>query len=93
MWQDLILTIINFGFILTILPAIAVNYRRKDTKGQSIITYASTSVLLTIMSFIFITLDLVLSAASTAGTAATWYILSYQKIHYSQKKHISSEEP
>lgn len=86
MWQDTALSIINFAFILTLLPAIIHNYRIKEVKGQSIITYSSTAILLTIMCYIFYTLDLSLSALATAGTAITWYILLGQKIHYSREE-------
>ena len=83
MWQDTALSVINFGFILTLIPAIVKNFWDKDVGSQSMLTYVSTAVLLTIMSFIFWTLDLLLSAVATAGTAVTWYILLSQKIMYS----------
>ena len=82
-WQDTALSIINFGFILTLIPAIIQNYKQQDVKGQSIITYVSTAVLLSLMSYLFFTLDLWLSSIATAGTAVTWYILLYQRIVYS----------
>jgi hypothetical protein len=85
MWQDTALTIINFLFILTLIPAIIRNYRLKDVKSQSLLTYGSTAILLTIMSFIFLTLDFVLTTLSTCGTAITWYILAYQKIRYTPR--------
>jgi hypothetical protein len=83
MWQDTALSIINFGFILTLIPAIIKNQRMKDVGGQSLLTYMSTALLLTIMSFIFLTLDLLFSAIATAGTAITWYILLAQKLKFS----------
>jgi uncharacterized membrane protein YidH (DUF202 family) len=82
-WQDTALSIINFGFILTLMPAIIQNYKNKDVTGQSIATYVSTAILLSIMAYLFFTLDLWLSSLATAGTAITWYILLYQKISYS----------
>ena len=82
-WQDTALSIINFGFILTLIPAIFQNYKNKDVKGQSLLTYVSTAVLLSIMAYLFLTLELWLSSVATAGTAVTWYILLYQKIVYS----------
>jgi len=85
MWQDTALSIINFGFILTLIPAIIKNMKEKDVGGQSVVTYLSTAVLLTVMSFIFWTLDLLLSAVATAGTAVTWYLLLSQKILYTSK--------
>jgi len=82
-WQDTALSIINFGFILTLIPAILQNYKNKDVKGQSLLTYVSTAVLLSIMAYLFLTLELWLSSFATAGTAVTWYILLYQKMVYS----------
>jgi len=86
MWQDTALSVINFGFILTLIPAIYNNYKIKDVGAQSLLTYVSTAALLTIMSYIFLTLDLWLSAVATAGTAVTWYILLSQKLLYTSKK-------
>mgnify|MGYP006279073299 CR=1 FL=1 len=86
MWQDTALSVINFGFILTLIPAIVHNFKYKDVGGQSLITYISTALLLSIMSFIFFTLDLFLSAVATAGTAVAWYILLSQKIVFSKKR-------
>ena len=82
-WQDTALSIINFGFIVTLIPAIIHNFKNKDVKGQSLITYVSTALLLSLMSYLFLSLDLLLSSIATAGTAITWYILLYQKIAYS----------
>jgi hypothetical protein len=82
-WQDTALSIVNFGFIITLIPAIIQNYKDKDVKGQSFITYISTAILLSFMSYLFFTLELWLSSLATAGTAITWYILLYQKIVYS----------
>ena len=86
MWQDTALSIINFGFVLTLLPAIYHNYRLKEVKGQSFLTYSSTAILLTIMCYIFYTLDLLLSAIATGGTAVTWFILLGQKIYYARER-------
>lgn len=82
MWQDFALSLINFGFIVTLFPAIIRNYRVKDASSQSLTTYLSTAVLLTVMLFVYYTLDLILSCLTTTGTALMWYILTYQKIRY-----------
>lgn len=82
MWQDIALSLINFGFIITLIPAIIRNYRVKDASSQSLTTYLSTAVLLTIMLIIYFSLDLFLSGLTTAGTALMWYMLTYQKIKY-----------
>jgi len=82
-WQDLILTIINFGFMVTAIPALLRNYQHKEAKSQSLSMYLSTAILLTAMAYVFLTLDMFLSCASTAGTGIMWYILTYQKIIYS----------
>jgi hypothetical protein len=82
-WQDVALTAINFGFMITAIPAILRNYQLKESKSQSLSMYLSTAVLLTIMAYVFFTLDLMLSCLSTAGTGVMWFILTYQKIKYS----------
>ncbi|MBU1941013.1 MAG: hypothetical protein KKC68_04510 [Candidatus Thermoplasmatota archaeon] len=82
MWQDVALSIINFGFILTLIPAIFRNFQMKNAASQSIITYCSTAILLTIMVFVLYTLELWFSSISTTGTAIMWYILTYQKLKY-----------
>jgi len=84
MWQDTVLFLINFGFIFTLLPAIIKNYQHKEVEGQSLLTYISTAVLLSIMAYVFLTLDFLLSALSSFGTAITWYILLYQRVHYAK---------
>jgi uncharacterized membrane protein len=82
MWQDFALTIINLGFIITLIPAIIRNFQMKNATSQSIITYGSTAILLTIMVFVLYTLELWFSSISTTGTAVMWYILTYQKLKY-----------
>lgn len=85
MWQDIVLTGINFGFMITAIPAIIRNYRLKEAKSQSLLMYFSTAVLLTVMAYTFFTLDgLFLSGVLTAGTGLLWFILTYQKIIYSK---------
>jgi hypothetical protein len=83
-WQDLVLTVINFGFMVTAIPAVMRNYQLKEAKSQSLSMYLSTAVLLTVMAYVFFTLDMLLSSVSTAGTGIMWYILTYQKIIYSE---------
>jgi hypothetical protein len=83
-WQDVVLTVINFGFMITAIPAILRNYQHKEAKSQSLSMYLATAVLLTVMAYVFYTLDMLLSCLSTAGTGVMWYILTYQKIIYSK---------
>jgi len=83
MWQDLVLTIINFGFMITAIPAILRNHQMKEAKSQSLSMYLSTAVLLSVMAYVFFTLDLFYSCVSTAGTGLLWFVLTLQKIQYS----------
>ena len=78
------LTVINFGFVLTAIPAVMKNYKMKEAKSQSLLMYLATAVLLSVMAYVFFSLDLLLSSVSTAGTGIMWYILTYQKIVYSR---------
>jgi hypothetical protein len=84
MWQDIVLTMINFGFILTAIPAVLKNYQIKEAKSQSLLMYLATAILLTVMSAVFFSLNLFLSGVSTLGTGIMWYVLTFQKIIYSQ---------
>jgi hypothetical protein len=84
MWQDIVLSLINFGFILTAIPAILRNYQLKEAKSQSLLMYLATAILLTVMSVVFFTLDLLLSGISTLGTGIMWFLLTFQKIIYSR---------
>jgi hypothetical protein len=84
MWQDIVLTIINFGFMITAIPAIYRNYQVKEAKSQSLLMYLATAILLSVMAYVFYSLDLLLSCISTAGTGLMWFILTAQKIKYSK---------
>jgi hypothetical protein len=86
MWQDPALTVINFIFIATVLPAIILNYRTKDASGQSLIMYLSTSMLLILMALIFYTLNLTWTFISTLGNAVVWTILTYQRLVYVNRR-------
>jgi hypothetical protein len=86
LWQDVALTVINFGFILTMIPAFIKNYKTKEVGSQSFVTYFSTSVLLVIMAYVFYTLQLDLSCIATAGTGVMWILVTYQKVIYSRGK-------
>ena len=83
-WQDFVLTFINFGFMITAVPAILRNFQLKEAKSQSLSMYLSTAILLSVMAYVFFTLDMLLSCISTAGTGFMWFILTYQKIRYSK---------
>ena len=83
-WQDVVLTIINFGFMVTAIPAVLRNYQLKEVKSQSLSMYLSTAILLSVMAYVFFTLDMLLSCISTAGTGIMWFILTYQKMKYSK---------
>jgi len=83
-WQDFVLTFINFGFMITAIPAIIRNYQHKEAKSQSLSMYLATAILLSVMAYVFLTLDMLLSCISTAGTGIMWFILTYQKVIYSK---------
>lgn len=83
-WQDFVLTFINFGFMITAVPAILRNHQHKEARSQSLSMYLATAVLLSVMAYVFLTLDMLLSCLSTAGTGIMWYILTYQKVIYSR---------
>ncbi len=69
--------------MITAIPAIIRNYQVKEAKSQSLSMYLATAVLLTVMAYVFFTLDLFYSCISTAGTGLMWFVLTFQKIKYS----------
>ncbi len=85
MWQDTALTLINFVFIATVLPAIILNYKTKNATGQSLIMYLATALLLVLMALVFQTLNLFWSMISTLGNAIVWTILTLQRLTYNKK--------
>ncbi|PNX45386.1 MAG: hypothetical protein BV459_08490 [Thermoplasmata archaeon M11B2D] len=70
--------------MITAIPAIIRNYQHKEAKSQSLSMYLVTAILLSVMAYVFFTLDMLLSCISTAGTSLMWYILTYQKLIYSK---------
>ncbi|MFA5103389.1 MAG: hypothetical protein WC525_09580, partial [Candidatus Thermoplasmatota archaeon] len=74
----------NFGFMITAIPAIIRNYQHREAKSQSLSMYLVTAILLSVMAYVFLTLDMLLSCLSTAGTGIMWFILTYQKVIYSK---------
>lgn len=73
MWQDYVIGIGAFFFIVTLIPSI-LSSNKPDIK-----TSVPTALILYIFTFSYITLGLWLAALTTFGTAFAWSILAFQK--------------
>ena len=73
MWQDYVIGIGAFFFILTLIPSIT-SKNKPDIK-----TSVPTAIILYVFSLSYVTLGLWLAASTTFGTALGWSILSWQK--------------
>jgi len=73
-WQDIVMSIGQWIFIIALLPAII----GKDKPPW--MTSLLTAVVLSVFAFIFLTLDMIMSAISGSATALCWWILLVQVI-------------
>jgi len=73
-WQDFVMGVGAWMFFIALLPAIKSN--DKSPTSTSLLTAGVLSVYVVCMA----TLGLMLSAVSTAITAACWWILFVQKL-------------
>lgn len=74
MWQDYALSIL--GILLTVAAVPSLFAKTKP----SVITSAPVAVLLSLIGFTQLTLGLYLTAVTTFGTSAMWYVLWTQRL-------------
>lgn len=72
-WQDIVLTVVGFGFSLALIPTIM----SKDKPPK--LTCLLTGVGLLVNAVCVVTLDLWLAFASTLLSALAWFILLFQR--------------
>jgi hypothetical protein len=72
-WQDVVYAIGQWIFIIALVPSVL----GKDKPALS--TSLTTGLVLAVYVVTLISLNLWISAISSAVTAATWFILAYQK--------------
>ena len=75
MWQDWLLGVGAWVFIIALIPAIKGKQSDKPPKSTSLMTGG----VLTVYVVCMLTLGLIISAISTGGTALCWWILFFQK--------------
>jgi threonine/homoserine/homoserine lactone efflux protein len=79
-WQDLVLTVGTFIFILALLPSIL--SKDKPALSSSLITGA----VLVIFVLTYLSLSFWLTAFAVALNSLTWLTLAYQKYHATRKE-------
>ncbi|MDP2734609.1 MAG: hypothetical protein Q8P12_00185 [bacterium] len=78
-WQDIVISIGQWVLLIALIPSVT----SKDKPALA--TSVLTGLVLTLFAFTFFTLSLLLSGASAALVAATWFLLAGQK--YRQTRH------
>ena len=82
-WQDLVVSIANFLFVISLINQVWYGYRRKKaliSKATSVPTF----IALYGMCIAFFTLSLFLSSAMIFLTATLWLILFIQSLMYKE---------
>jgi len=72
MWQDVVLMLGGFGFVVALLPAV------RSSKKPPISTSLSTGLILTSFCVVYGSLGLWLAFIATGMTATMWFILAIQ---------------
>lgn len=78
LWQDWVISIGQLGLVAALIPTI------KGKDKPALFTSLLTGAILTIFAFTFSTLSLWTSTITSLISAASWFLLAYQK--YRQKK-------
>lgn len=84
LWQDYLLTIINITFSLALFPQVISGFKEK----KGFINYATsipTFIGLYIICFVYLTLNLYLSAGICLITGTLWFLLFIQRWKYGKK--------
>jgi hypothetical protein len=80
MWQDYIISVGAFLFIISLIPSI------KSQNKPDLKTSIPIALVLFIFTITYISLELWLAALTNFGTAISWSILAVQKYKISNKK-------
>lgn len=78
LWQDWVISIGQLGLVAALIPTI----RGKDK--PALLTSIVTGLILATFAFTFFTLSLWTSSVTSIISAASWFLLAFQK--YRQKK-------
>jgi len=81
MWQDILITIVNIIFCVSLLPQVALGFRERKgviTHVTSIPTFIGCFA----MAFAFFTMSLYLSAFTTFFVGFLWLLLFVQRMMY-----------
>ena len=74
MWQDWVISIVQWWFVITLIPTI-----RDKTQKPALMTGVSATIGLYVIAFANATLDLWAASLSSAILASLWALLAYQR--------------
>ena len=81
LWQDLVIMVVVIVFTVSLIPQVHHGYKKK--KGLiTLATSVPTTIGLFVLSFVYSTLDLYLSAIISLFTAIIWLIMVIQRLKY-----------
>ncbi|MFH1439568.1 MAG: hypothetical protein ABIG89_03315 [Candidatus Woesearchaeota archaeon] len=81
LWQDLVIMIIVIVFTISLIPQVYHGYNKK--KGLiTLATSIPTCAGLFVLSYVYSTLDLYLSAIISFFTAVIWLVMVLQRLKY-----------
>ena len=84
-WQDILLTLVNVIIGYALIPQIFKNFKEKSD-NVSLQTSILSGIGLYVVSWIYFTLNLILSAAIVLIIAILWTIITVQGFIYKSKK-------
>lgn len=80
-YQDIIIAIVNICFIYALVPQVYYGFKMKKpfvTFQTSVITFLG----LVVLTFVFLSLDLILSTVAALFSSICWYLLLVQRVVY-----------
>ncbi len=83
-WQDLVLTIVNFVFSISLIPQVYHGFKAKVGPIQYH-TSVPTFVGLCVVTATYLSLNLYLSSVMAGLTALLWFTLCLQRVYYHGK--------
>lgn len=84
-WQDLVLTIVNIVFSISLIPQVIHGFKEK--KGLiTLPTSIPTFIGLYVIGGTYLTMNLFFSSVMAFATGTLWFILFIQRLIYKEKK-------
>lgn len=84
MWQDYVIAVIQWTFVIALIPSLI-----HPTQKPAVMTSLMTGILLIVLGFAYASLDLWKSFIPVVLLAFAWFLLAYQRHRLNQKDSTS----